>query len=175
MIYGDSLIREMIERGLIVGAEDRQVNPASLNLRLDGSYSTPKAGQLVTLGEPVLYREFHDDSYLLRPGEFILASTMEEVTLLDDMAAFVHGRSSIGRAGLTVQNAGYVDPGFTGHITLELKNEGYHCIQLPKGYPVAQLVFMDASGVVEPYHGKYNGQVTATGSRMHLDKEDGTV
>lgn len=175
MIYGDSIIREMVERGLIVGAEERQVSPASLDLRLDGTYAKPKAGQLIRLGEEVRYNNFEQDELLLTPGEFILASTMEEVTLMEDTAAFVHGRSSIGRAGLTVQNAGYVDPGFHGHITLELKNEGHHTIILPRGYPVAQLVFMGAFGVDEPYHGKYNGQAEATGSRMHLDKEDGTV
>ena len=84
-------------------------------------------------------------------------------------AAFVQGRSSIGRAGLTVQNAGFVDPGFSGHITLELKNDSPCIIVLFPGYPVTQLVYMDAEDVSRPYTGKYNGQVEATGSRMQLD------
>jgi dCTP deaminase len=89
----------------------------------------------------------------------------------DRVAAFVQGRSSIGRIGLTVQNAGFVDPGFTGHITLELVNESPVTIYLKPGYPVAQLVFFDVSPVNDPYHGKYNGQEEATGSRMFMDKQ----
>lgn len=94
---------------------------------------------------------------------------MEEINLPSHLAAFVQGRSSIGRAGLTVQNAGYIDPGFHGHITLELKNETSSTISIRPGYPVAQIVYEEARGVEKPYSGKYNGQVEATGSRMEQD------
>ena len=109
----------------------------------------------------------------MEPGKFILATTMEYVEVPKDAAVFVQGRSSIGRAGLTVQNAGFVDPGFPGCITLELKNDAPYPIILVPEYPVAQLVYMDASDVEEGYSGKYCGQVEATGSRMYLDTNKG--
>ena len=117
--------------------------------------------------------EREDGQYItLKPGCFMLATTIECIGVPKDAAAFVHGRSSIGRAGLTVQNAGFVDPGFTGHITLELKNDSPCTILLYPGYPVTQLVYMDAADVSEGYRGKYSGQIEATGSRMFLDKRE---
>lgn len=186
MIYGDSFIHEMLEQGLIENASSEQIGPASLDLRLGNSFhyiaeyhDEDDTKQFIHLGrEPEYYS--NDDgeprisidplTVTLRAHGFCLATTREKVTLPKNIAAFVQGRSSIGRAGLSVQNAGFVDPGFTGHITLELKNETDCPIILYPGYPVAQLVFMEAMGVQNPYSGKYNGQVEATGSRMHLDK-----
>ena len=197
MIYGDSFIHAMLEQGLIENASSEQIGPASLDLRLGNSflyiaeYHDDVTKQFIHLGrEPEYYSNYSADEPMviddpidgaprlifgpapvtLRAHGFCLATTMEKVTLPKDIAAFVQGRSSIGRAGLSVQNAGFVDPGFTGHITLELKNETDCHIILYPGYPVAQLVFMEAMGVQNPYAGKYNGQVEATGSRMHLDK-----
>lgn len=128
-----------------------------------------------TLGDEVEYtrREVKSgDAFVLHPGHFVLATTIEEVDLPSDLAAFVQGRSSIGRAGLSIQNAGFVDPGFFGHITLELKNDGPYPIRLAPGYRVGQLVFIECTRVSEPYDGKYNGQVEATGSRMHMDPDN---
>ena len=110
-----------------------------------------------------------DGHVVLYPGEFMLATTKEWISVPVTAAAFVQGRSSIGRASLSVQNAGFVDPGFRGHITLELKNDGPVPIVLTPGYPVTQLVYMDAEEVEEGYDGKYNNQVDATGSLMSLD------
>jgi dCTP deaminase len=185
MIYGDSFIHEMIEQGYIENASSEQVGPASLDLRLGDNFlyiasyhEDDDTKQFIRLGrEPEYYSNsdgeprisFDPIKVTLSPHDFCLATTIEKVTLPKDIAAFVQGRSSIGRAGLSVQNAGFVDPGFTGHITLELKNETDCPIILVPGYPVAQLVFMEAVGVEHPYTGKYNGQVEATGSRMHLD------
>ena len=109
---------------------------------------------------------------MLLPGQFVLATTMEYFRLPDNLTAFVEGRSSLGRMGLFIQNAGWVDPGFEGEITLELFNANRCAIRLQAGRRVGQLVFaqMDAPALV-PYQGKYQGQRGATGSRVFQDKE----
>lgn len=173
MIWGDRKLRKYFEE-LIINGDPRMINPASVNLRLGHSFLTISKEQHITLGERVRYNETlisEDGGYILEPGGFCLATTKEGLVMFPNVAAFVQGRSSIGRIGLTVQNAGFVDPGFSGHITLELKNDAPVPIVLKAGYPVAQLVFFDCTRVKEPYQGKYYGQVQATGSRMYLDRE----
>lgn len=174
MILGDSKIKKLIGEHI---PEDSvsYINPASLNVRIGTSFLIPRRKWFggVKLGEPVCYKRVvlkEGETFKLRPGQFALATTMERIDIPPTLAAFVQGRSSIGRAGLTVQNAGYIDPGFYGHITLELKNETRNTIIITPGYPVAQIVFEDADSVETPYCGKYNGQVEATGSRMYLDE-----
>ena len=179
MILGDRQIRRMIEKkGLVHPVSDDQINPASVNLTLGSTFLLPKMlglKETVNLGDHVEYERFEIDEnncFLIPPGGFALATTREHVNLPHNIAAFVQGRSSIGRIGLTTQNAGFVDPGFHGHITLELVNESPNTINLYPGYPVAQLVFFECYPVEKPYKGKYNDQVEATGSRMYLDNTD---
>ena len=95
---------------------------------------------------------------------------MEYFSLPDDLTAFVEGRSSLGRMGLFIQNAGWVDPGFEGEITLELFNANRCAIELKSGRRVGQLVFakMDCKAL-KPYSGKYQKQRGATGSKVFLD------
>lgn len=174
MILGNGFIHSEIQCKHITNSNYKNIGPASLDVRLGNSFAKPIKGQKVKLGEEVQYESItvEDGEVLwLEPGEFCLATTMERVWLMNHTAAFVQGRSSVGRAGLTVENAGFVDPGFDGHITLELKNESNHSIGLVPGYRVAQIVFMQCIGVTKGYEGKYNGQVEATGSKMHLDEE----
>lgn len=168
MILNDISIREMIAKGCITNTEDQYVNPASLNIRLSGSYSRMYPLPY-TLGKKPDYETFTDDSMIIRPGEFILAATMERFAFPNDISGIVKGRSSIGRIGLSVQNAGFIDPGFNGTITLELKNDSAVPIRLPKGYPIGQVIFLETMLVSRPYAGKYNGQVEATGSKLHED------
>ena len=175
MIWGSKKLKDYISNGGVTNTYDGCVNPASINLRLGDSWArlpvNDEDGPItITLGDEVAYKNYMANSFVLFPGEFILATTMECVDIPVDVASFVQGRSSIGRIGLSVQNAGFVDPGFKGHITLELKNDGPVPIQLLAGYPVAQLIIMDAEDVEDGYSGKYQNQVRATGSRMHLDK-----
>lgn len=176
MILSDNRIRELIAESEIVHpANTKLINPASINLRLGNTFLVPKPNfDGFKLGDEVEY-ERHEVTdtmgFTLKPGEFALATTKEYVDLPTNIAAFVQGRSSIGRIGLTTQNAGFVDPGFHGHITLELVNESPSSIILTPGYPVAQLVFFETHPVTRPYRGKYNNQIEATGSRMHLDKQ----
>ena len=171
-VWGNERLQELIDLGMIRGTYEGSVNPASINLRLGHTFLKPKSGQIVMLGEEMAYDryEFKDGQCVyIMPGEFMLATTIEAISVPIDAAAFVQGRSSIGRVGLTVQNAGFVDPGFPGHITLELKNDSPCVIVLFPGYPVAQLVYIDANGVTRPYRGKYVNQTEATGSRMQMD------
>ena len=109
---------------------------------------------------------------VLLPGQFVLATTMEYIGLPDNLTAFVEGRSSLGRMGLFIQNAGWVDPGFQGEITLELFNANRCAIELKAGRRVGQLVFAELDQTAQnPYRGKYQGQKGATGSRVFLDAE----
>jgi dCTP deaminase len=97
---------------------------------------------------------------------------MEYFELPNDLTAFVEGRSSLGRMGLFIQNAGWVDPGFKGEITLELFNANRCAIELKSGRRVGQLVFAKMDIAAEnPYNGKYQGQRGATGSRVFTDCE----
>lgn len=175
MVLADAQIRTLIERDkLVCPVSDIQINPASVNLTLGDTFLIPRIKKNVgiELGGEVEYRRFvaKEDGFPIDPGEFVLATTRECVNIPPYLAAFVQGRSSIGRIGLTTQNAGFVDPGFHGHITLELVNESPNTIILKPDYPVAQLVFFECYPVEKPYSGKYNGQVEATGSRMYMDE-----
>jgi len=172
MIYGDTILRILVERGDIRNTYDGAINPASINLRLGDTFKRIKFDQpWIKLGGEVEYEDapIVDGHVVIQPGEFMLATTKEWIRVPIHAAAFVQGRSSIGRAALTVQNAGFVDPGFVGHITLELKNDAPVPIVLYPGYPVTQLVYIEAHDVSKEYDGKYVGQVEATGSRMNLD------
>ena len=173
MILGDKELRSRITNDLLVqGIEPDQINPASVNLKLGDTWLSPdKMDYPVVLGDYLDYEKIKAREIVISPGEFLLATTEECVNMPHDLSAFVQGRSSIGRIGLTVQNAGFVDPGFHGHITLELVNESPNPIILRAGYPVAQLVFFKTSAVEKLYRGKYNGQIDATGSRMYMDRE----
>lgn len=180
MILGDHEIKKLELGRHIPACSHPFVNPASLNVRIGTTFLIPRRKLFggVALGDKVQYRRVeleHGKTFKLRPGQFALATTMEKIDLPRGLAAFVQGRSSIGRAGLTVQNAGFIDPGFHGHITLELKNETRNTICIRPGYPVAQIVFEEARGVENPYNGKYNGQEEATGSRMDMDNVEGLL
>ena len=172
MIWGNKRLQNLIDIGMICNTYEGSVNPASINLRLGHTFLMPKDDQIVELGQEMKYFRFEvpdGGKIVIDPGVFMLATTIETIEVPLHAAAFVQGRSSIGRAGLTVQNAGFVDPGFPGHITLELKNDSPCPIVLYPGYPVTQLVYMDAVDVTEGYKGKYVNQVEATGSKMQLD------
>ena len=120
----------------------------------------------------ICYKTIRAQSYLLLPGQFVLATTLEYVSQQDDLTAFVEGRSSLGRMGLFIQNAGWVDPGFEGEITLELFNANRCAIELCTGRRIGQLVFAQMDAFAQnPYAGKYQRQKGVTGSRAFLDEE----
>ncbi|MBE7189948.1 dCTP deaminase, partial [Jatrophihabitans endophyticus] len=132
MLLSDRDIRSEVEAGrLAVEPWDAAlVQPSSVDVRLDRFFRVfnnsrythidpaQQQDDLTTLVEPA-----GDDPFVLHPGEFVLGSTLEVVTLPDDLAGRLEGKSSLGRLGLlTHSTAGFIDPGFTGHITLELSN-----------------------------------------------------
>lgn len=175
MILSDKTIRELLASGElgIEPMEDMQVQPASVDIRLGNSFSSIKnANKMVTMDSAVEYESIVSDTFVLWPQCFVLATTMEYFKLPNNLTAFVEGRSSIGRLGLFIQNAGWVDPGFEGEITLELFNATDHAIELCAGRRVGQLVFAQLDVYTDnPYRGKYQGQRSATGSRIQLDDE----
>lgn len=176
MILSDKTIRALLSSGQleINPLEDVQIQPASIDIRLGNSFSIIETdiGMPVQMDSVINYRNIKSEKYLLLPGQFVLATTMEYIRLSDNMTAFVEGRSSIGRLGLFIQNAGWVDPGFEGEITLELFNASNCAIELHAGRRIGQLVFAQLDRDAEkPYHGKYQGQRGATGSRINLDDE----
>ncbi len=107
---------------------------------------------IITLEHTIQYKTIEAESYLLLPGQFILTTTMEYIELPNNLTAFVEGRSSLGRLGLFIQNAGWVDPGFHGEITLELFNANRCAIELKPGRRIGQLVFAEMDEDAEnPY------------------------
>ena len=176
MILSDQTLARMLADGSLIvqPLTPQQVQPASIDIRLGNTFSIVEdtSSGVIRLDKEIRYKTIQTDTYLLLPGQFVLATTMEYIALQDDLTAFVEGRSSLGRMGLFIQNAGWVDPGFRGEITLELFNANRCAIELHAGRRVGQLVFakMDAPAL-HPYAGKYQGQTGATGSKVYLDTE----
>lgn len=176
MILSDkTIIRMRREKTLVIEPlTDDQIQPASVDIRLGNTFSvvddTPTG--IISLNSQIKYKTITAEKYLLLPGQFVLATTMEYFELPNDLTAFVEGRSSLGRMGLFIQNAGWVDPGFQGEITLELFNANRCAIELQSGRRIGQLVFaqMDEKAL-HPYCGKYQGQKGATGSKVYLDAD----
>lgn len=176
MVLSDRTIYRMLDEGTlrITPMERDQVQPASVDIRLGSTFSIVEDSPtgIITLDREIQYKTITSDTYVLLPNQFVLATTMEYFELPNDLTAFVEGRSSLGRMGLFIQNAGWVDPGFQGEITLELYNVNRCAIELKAGRRVGQLVFSrmdDPAG--HPYRGKYQGQRGATGSKAFLDGE----
>jgi len=193
-ILCDRTIREMIRTGKLVKIDsvdmnnvfcasmqdipcelDDSIQPASFDIKIGRSFtvvSNVTNNGIIEFDTPIEYKTMECDSYLLLPKQFVLATTNEYFMLPDNITAFVEGRSSIGRLGLFIQNAGWVDPGFEGQITLELFNASNFAINIKSGTRVGQLVFakMDHSAE-KPYRGKYQGQTGATGSMIYKDFE----
>lgn len=176
MILSDKKITKMLEDGTlkINPLVEGQIQPASVDIRLGDTFSIVEdsSSGIITLENQIEYKTIKTDTYLLLPGQFVLATTMEYFSLPNNLTAFVEGRSSLGRMGLFIQNAGWVDPGFEGEITLELYNANRCAIELKAGRRVGQLVFAEMDQeALNPYKGKYQGQKGATGSRVYLDAE----
>ena len=137
MILSDRTMDKMIKEGTLVvrPITEGQIQPASIDIRLGNTFSivddTPSG--IITLENEIKYKTITTDTYLIMPGQFVLATTMEYFELPDNLTAFVEGRSSLGRMGLFIQNAGWVDPGFKGEITLELFNANKCAIELKAG------------------------------------------
>ncbi|MEE2659128.1 MAG: dCTP deaminase [Candidatus Latescibacterota bacterium] len=174
MILSDQTLREMLDSGELVvePITEEQVQPASIDLRLSDHFLKVDENRLeaIRLDSDIHYDELNQSEIVIPPHSFLLATTREHIRLPDNLTAFVEGRSSIGRIGLFIQNAGWVDPGFEGNLTLELYNANRLPIRLQEGRRICQLVFacMDQAAAA-PYRGKYQNQRRATGSRIQLE------
>lgn len=178
MFLSDKDIREEMRRGNISidpFSEDN-IEPASVDLTLGRDYLVydHHKGPLVIAfgGNNPVYEKKEGDAINIPPNEFVLATTSEYVKISDNLVSHVEGRSSVGRMGLFIQNAGWVDPGFEGNLTLELYNANRLPIKLKAGMRICQLAFGYTKSPAEnPYHGKYKGQRGTTGSKIYLDRE----
>ena len=171
---------EIAAKRIVIEPFDRTLlQPSSLDIKLDNHFKLLEQTSELYI-DPAdipkdLYREVEITSYggvLLKPGEFVLASTIEELTLPDDIAARIEGKSSLGRIGLMIHStAGFVDPGWTGQLTLELSNIGRMPILLRYGMRIGQLSFNRLSSPVGRLYGhpelgsKYQGQSGPTEAR----------
>lgn len=181
MLLSDRDIRAGIEAGRIglQPWDTEMVQPSSVDVRLDryfrlfNNHNAPFIDPAIE--QPELTHLVEIDAhtaFILHPGEFVLASTFEQVTLGTDVAARLEGKSSLGRLGLlTHSTAGFIDPGFQGHITLELSNVATLPIKLWPGMKIGQLCFFQLSSPAEhpygspQYHSRYFGQRGPTASR----------
>ena len=155
------------------------IQPSSIDVRLDRYFRLFDNHKYPFIDpaedQPELTRLIEvrsDEPFILHPGEFVLASTFEAVTLPDDIAARLEGKSSLGRLGLlTHSTAGFIDPGFTGHVTLELSNVATLPIKLWPGMKIGQMCFFQLSSPSERPYGsaestsRYQGQRGPTASR----------
>jgi len=176
MILSDKTLKGMIASGelVVTPIDEKSIQPASIDCRLGDHFLIVEQNQMdiITLDAEIKYREITSDSITIPPHSFLLATTQEYVEVPNNLTAFVEGRSSIGRIGLFIQNAGWVDPGFKGRITLELYNAGSLPIKLQAGKRICQLVFCSMDQSAEnPYTGKYQGQKLTVGSRVFQDKD----
>lgn len=179
MILSGKTISEKLKAGELVvdPMTEEQVQPASIDLRLGAHFLVidDHLSTKLSLTSEAAYREIdvgERGSIVIPPQSFLLATTKEYLEIPTSLTAFVEGRSSIGRLGLFIQNAGWVDPGFKGRITLELYNANRLPIELEVNRRICQLVLAEVDRDAEPYEGKYLNQSDATASRVQLDYEN---
>ncbi|GIG29661.1 dCTP deaminase [Cellulomonas marina] len=181
MLLSDRDIRAELDAGRIAlePLDPAMLQPSSIDVRLDRFFRLFDNHKYPVIDpaaeQPELTRLVEVDGgepFVLHPGEFVLGSTFEQVTLPDDIAARLEGKSSLGRLGLlTHSTAGFIDPGFTGHVTLELSNVATLPILLWPGMKIGQLCFFRLSSAAEnpygsaAYGSRYQGQRGPTASR----------
>jgi dCTP deaminase len=159
--------------------DEAMIQPSSVDVRLDKFFRVFENHKYSVIDpsseQAELTREViseGDEPFILHPGEFVLASTYEVITLPDDIAGRLEGKSSLGRLGLlTHSTAGFIDPGFSGHITLELSNVANLPVKLFPGMKIGQLCLIKLSSPAEhpygseKYGSRYQGQRGPTASR----------
>lgn len=185
MLLSDRDIASEIKAGRVTVEpfEAKMIQPSSVDVRLDRFFRVFENHRYEvidpSLEQSELTREVAvapDDFFILHPGEFVLASTYEVITLPNDIAGRLEGKSSLGRLGLlTHSTAGFIDPGFTGHITLELSNVANLPVKLYPGMKIGQLCLIKLSSAAEypygsaVYGSRYQGQRGPTPSKSWLN------
>ncbi len=191
MVLSDRTIKEEIANKRIVidplNVED--IQPASIDVHLDSDLLVFRNSRkpYIDIKKDVgdltdLEKIDEDNPFVLHPGEFVLASTLEHIEIPNDVVARLEGKSSLGRIGLLIHStAGYVDPGWKGHLTLELSNVANLPITLYRGMKIGQISFLRLTSASDNVYGseklgsKYQGQTQPTASRIHRDFERGTA
>ncbi len=185
MVLSDRSIKEQMSRGRIViePLDPQYIQPASVDLHLDrkvlvfSNSSRPYIDIKQSLEQLTEMVELEDNlPFILHPGEFVLGSTLENIELPEDLVARLEGKSSLGRIGLVIHStAGFVDPGWKGHLTLELSNLARLPITLYYSMKIGQISFLRLTTAAERLYGseslgsKYQGQTEPTASRIHQD------
>ncbi|MFT3888655.1 MAG: dCTP deaminase [Arachnia sp.] len=185
MLLSDRDIRASVDAGSVRldPWDPTMVQPSSVDVRMDKYFRVFENHRYPSIDpsveQPELTRLIEVDSgeaFVLHPGEFVLASTYETVTLGPGIAARLEGKSSLGRLGLlTHSTAGFIDPGFSGHVTLELSNMATLPVKLWPGMKIGQLCFFELTSPAEhpygsaEYGSRYQGQRGPTPSRSHLN------
>ncbi len=188
MILSDRSIREELKAGRIViePYDDRDIQPSSVDLHLDRLFRVFRNHQRQVIDVKRAQEDLTelvevdgDNAFILHPGEFVLGSSSERVGVPDDLVARLEGKSSLGRLGLVIHStAGFVDAGFSGHITLELSNVATLPITLYPGMKIGQISFLKMTTSAENPYGsaatgsKYKGQRGPTASRYHLNYDE---
>ena len=189
MVLSDGAIRRLIEAGRIgIDPYDSTLlQPSSLDVRVDRFFRVFRNSRypFIDVREPQddlteLVEVDGDEPFILHPGEFVLGSTLECVSLPDDLVARLEGKSSLGRLGLLIHStAGFIDPGWDGHVTLELSNVANLPITIYPAMKIGQLSFVQLSEPAEKPYGsgglgsKYQGQRGPTPSRYWKNFADG--
>ena len=158
MILSDRDIDQIIKSGkgfLVNPYNEENLQPNSVDLCLGSELKTLN-GKSIDLTQ---------DSYMLKPHEFLLGSTMERINMPLDLCGHIDGKSSIGRLGVFIENSGFVDSGFTGDITLEIFNASDREFELYHGMPICQIVFQTLTSPVEkPYGTRGNHYQNSVGT-----------
>ena len=185
MILSDVSIRKALADGRITidPLKPDAIQPSSVDLRTDRYFrvfrndTTPFIDPKLPQEDLTELVEVSDgNAFILHPGEFVLGSTLEHVALPDDLVARLEGKSSLGRLGLLIHStAGFVDCGFSGHLTLELSNVANLPIAIYPGMKIGQISFLQMTTAAEHPYGsdttgsKYQGQRGPTPSRYYLN------
>jgi dCTP deaminase len=181
-VLSDRSIKKALAAGRlgIEPLDEQAIQPASVDLRLDSVFRVFRTTSrpYVDVAQDVddlteLVEISPEEPFVIHPGSFCLGSTLETITIPNDIVARVDGKSSLGRLGLLVHaTAGYVDPGWTGKLTLELSNQSQMPIALYYGMRIAQISFIELTTAVDRPYGseelgsKYQGQTGPTPSRI---------
>ncbi len=186
MLLSDRDLRKELDAGRLVidPYEPAMLQPSSVDVRLDRYFRVFDNTRYTHIDPSIQQDELtslveqsdEDEPFVLHPGEFVLGSTYERVALPDDLAGRLEGKSSLGRLGLlTHSTAGFIDPGFSGHITLELSNVANLPITLWPGMKIGQLCLFQLTSPAEHPYGsaqagsRYQGQRGPTPSRAYLN------
>jgi dCTP deaminase len=187
VVLADRTIRRLVAEGRIEvdPFEEGLIQPSSIDVRVDRLFRVFRNSRYPYIDVKQAQEELtelveidDEQPFILHPGEFVLGSTLERIKLPDDLVARLEGKSSLGRLGLLIHStAGFIDPGWDGHVTLELSNVANLPITIYYGMKIGQLSFVQMSEAAETPYGasaigsKYQGQRGPTPSRYYKNFE----